>query len=278
NLESGAIDFIKMPPRNEVARLDKDPRFKAVVSPIGNFFYAITFNVEHPILKNKKVRQALAYTMDRKRFVDTFIYGQSTPQCVPFAKQSAAYEEKYNDFYSFDLDKAKRLLAEAGYPNGFDISIMVMTEADPANLQFSVMWKEDLKKIGVNLTINHVEISIWQDGKVNAKFPEILQDLYGRGAKEPIAMCKQSLPWKPDTNPSRFVSQRYRDLVAKAEVEADDAKRKALYHEILMLLLDEAFELPIAPQTRFWGMKKNVMDVDQDLNIFEMFSRAWIEK
>jgi peptide/nickel transport system substrate-binding protein len=278
NLEAGSLDMIKLPPLNELPRLEEKDGFKVAVSPVGNAFYAVSFNCEDEILGNKKVRQALSYSMDRKRFVDTYLYGYSTPQSIHYSKQAPAYEADLADYYKFDLDKAQQLLEEAGYGEGFDTQIMTSPNLDENSLKFCVMWQQDLEKIGVNLEINQVERAVWVDNKRNAKFPGMLADLYGRAQKEPVSLYTQSLPFLPDSNPSRFVSQRYKDLVAAASREPDKEKRLEIYHDITMILLDEAFEIPLAPQTRTWAMKDSINGFDYNIDNREVFRETWIKK
>src|SRR4029077_16141942 len=82
-LETGALDIVKTPPIQDFARLKKHPNYQALLEPAGRFYY-LGANTTVPPLDNKLVRQALFYTLNRQRFVDTVSLGFGTPQAIPW--------------------------------------------------------------------------------------------------------------------------------------------------------------------------------------------------
>jgi peptide/nickel transport system substrate-binding protein len=117
------------------------------------------FNMSVKPLHLLKVRQAVAYALDRKDFIS--LYGPKVSQAlyspVPVAQGGLSREEcaKENLLYEHDLNKAKKLLAEAGYPNGFSLDVFT-SESESYSRAYEVI-QAQLKKIGVNLKISVVD-------------------------------------------------------------------------------------------------------------------------
>ncbi|HEU0168325.1 MAG TPA: ABC transporter substrate-binding protein, partial [Chloroflexota bacterium] len=157
-LESGALDIVKSPAIQDFVRLQKDPKFQALSEPESRFFFE-GVNATIKPFDNKLVRQALAYTIDRKRFIDTLEGGAGTPQSIPWPSLSPAYEASKGSTYAFDLDKAKSLLAQAGVSN-LNVEIWPVS-LYPELKDFAQIQQADLAKIGVTLTIKSVDLAAW---------------------------------------------------------------------------------------------------------------------
>ena len=109
----GALDIAKGPPPPDFARYKADPTYQTSVNPVSGNFFLFGLNLGIPPLDDKRVRQALNYALDRKRFADTFLFGTGVPESLPWPPSSPAFEAAKQNFYAFDLDKAAAL-AEAG--------------------------------------------------------------------------------------------------------------------------------------------------------------------
>jgi peptide/nickel transport system substrate-binding protein len=104
-LEAGALDLIRLPPRQDFVRLRANPQFQAISHPVSDSVaFGLGANVLHPPLDNKLVRQALNYALDRQRFVDTLLLGLGTAQDLPWNQASSMYEADKMNVYTFDLD------------------------------------------------------------------------------------------------------------------------------------------------------------------------------
>src|SRR5207248_2880260 len=108
------------------------------------------------------------YALDRKRFVDTVLQGVGTPLSLPWAENFPMYEAAKANFYTFDLNKAKSLLAEAGVTN---LSLeMIPNPGDPDTGTFAQVYQSDLDKIGVKLNIVKLDMAAWSDQVNGNKF------------------------------------------------------------------------------------------------------------
>ena len=112
-------------------------------------------------LYTEKVRQALCYAVNPDEIMDMMADGKGVrigTSMYPGLKKY--YDEEYADYYTQDFEKAKELLKEAGYPDGFDLEITV-SSADQPHVDTAQVIAEELKNIGVNVTIKPIEWEAW---------------------------------------------------------------------------------------------------------------------
>jgi len=124
---AGNLDFVIVPP-SDVARIKGDASLKDRVQDqsILSIFW-LPINLNQPPLDNVKVRQALNYAVDREALVKSVLQGQAVVANGPIPPGLSAYDPNYKP-YTYDIDKAKQLLTEAGFPNGVDIEIRTWTD------------------------------------------------------------------------------------------------------------------------------------------------------
>src|SRR5262249_1461393 len=112
-VESGAADIANPLAYTDIARLLKDPKFQTVkpaIQPIMN----ILLNVTKSPTNNKLFRQALSYSLDRKRIAEQAYQGLGELRVLPWSADQPAYDAGKNSQYAFDLDKAKSLIQQSG--------------------------------------------------------------------------------------------------------------------------------------------------------------------
>jgi peptide/nickel transport system substrate-binding protein len=243
-LEAGALDAVKSPPLNDFVRLQADPKYQALVHPNGGLFYLVGVNVQNPPLDNKKVRQALSFALDRKRFVDSILLGIGRPQSLPWPPSSPAYNAGKDSFFTFDLDKARALLATAGVTN-LAIDIVLSNSQDGTSL--AQIYQADLAKIGVTLNIKPMESAAWLDQVNNRKYNGVYWSSAARTNLLPGTMLSSSRGTDPLNNNSGFKSDAYTQLINAATSEPDAVKQKQIYGQINDLFLDEVFFMSVSP-------------------------------
>lgn len=195
------------------------------------------FDQTNPICQNKKLREAIAYAIDNQTFVDVVFRGSAVAGDSPLPKASPAYNgnvKKYNQ----DIEKAKKLLAEAGYPNGLDIELWCMD--DGPRVDMCVIIQDQLKKIGIN-----VEIKIFEFGAYVSKTALPNKELYflswnssGDGDVALYPLFHSSQHGAPG-NRSFYSNKEVDKLLDKARVSVDEEERKSLYKEVQNILQED---------------------------------------
>ncbi|MBP5309513.1 MAG: ABC transporter substrate-binding protein [Lachnospiraceae bacterium] len=158
NLEGGSIDLMARLSTTQAAQLsDKFDVYEGTM----NLVQALYINNSVEPLNNTKVRQALCYAVDIQEIMDFVSDGKGTETgSSMFPAFGKYYMKELNDTYNTDIDKAKKLLAEAGYPDGFEFTITVASNYQQ-HVDTAQVLKEQFKKIGVTANINLVEWDTW---------------------------------------------------------------------------------------------------------------------
>ena len=159
-VRAGDVDYTVDPPRKAILDAIKNPipGIKIIIPPpIGTGW--IFINVTKPPFNNQKVRQALAYAIDKKELIKASYWDLAVPlNHQPFWSGSRMYIPIQDR--ELDLAKAKQLLAEGGYPNGFKIEFLQPTGlvADIGNCEYLM---GQIKKIGIEATMRMIDRAAW---------------------------------------------------------------------------------------------------------------------
>ena len=157
---AGDVDaFANFPAPESLQQFQADPRFKVVIGNTEGETILSTNNALPPFSK-LKVRQAIAYALDRQAIIDGAMFGYGTPIGSHFAPHHPAYIDLTARF-SHDLEKAKQLMIEAGYANGFQATIKLPPPSYAR--RGGEIIAAQLKKIGIELEIIPVEWAQWLD-------------------------------------------------------------------------------------------------------------------
>lgn len=186
-LRTGGVEFMERVPREAVADLESLPEFNvALVDNIG--VTCISFNLEHPVLQDKAVRQAIGHALDMDLFIEAILLGLAEHATGIYPSYTWMYEPDVR-VYSYDPDESRRLLDEAGWTEGddgvrekdgqrleFKMSTFLGHEAGE---QFLATAQEWLAKVGIAMEIEILELATWIDSLVNTTFDATMSNWDG---------------------------------------------------------------------------------------------------
>ena len=152
-LESGAVDIVWSMPYESVEKFKNHPnvRTDGVSTPTWD---GVILNNDRAPFKDVRVRQALALTVDKSAIVELALFGQGDPTFSPIPP-SHPYFNKSLKFNPPDIAKAKKLLADAGFPNGFDISMQVPQEREQ-RVRVGVAVRDMARAAGIRINVERV--------------------------------------------------------------------------------------------------------------------------
>lgn len=254
NLEAGQLDLVEPLPANELERLAKS-REIGIVRGNPGFFYNLYLHTKRKPFDNKKVRQAIQLAVDRKTIVDKVLYGFSETAQICFPKSSWAYDAQMDNYWPFDLDRARRLLTEAGYDKGFEFPV-VTTPVFPEFTDMALIIQADLAKIGVKLRIEEVATTPYYQRLFAGDFDSMIS-FSGRAHKDPGSVWLIQLQYSPGGNMLGWKNDTYDELLRQAAATFERDRRKAIYRKVLDILADEAFEVIIARRYTYYGIRKD---------------------
>jgi peptide/nickel transport system substrate-binding protein len=173
-LQSGQAAMVGRIPLDSYPAVKSAKETTVVYGPSYQNYMAF-FNTTRPPLDNVNVRKALAHAIPYKDIIDIGFNGMATQARGPVPKGQFGYSEQVFQ-YDYDLDKAKRLLAEAGHPDGgFKLTLTYAAE-NPQEARFAPLIQSEFKKIGVDVEIKAlVWTSQWSQAKAD---PKNAQDIF----------------------------------------------------------------------------------------------------
>lgn len=234
SLQSGAIDLCSHLTSTQVAQLGDD---FYVAEGTMNLVQALYLNNAEKPFDDVRVRQALCYAVDKQGIIDLAFDGYGSPIGSSMYPAFGKYfDESLTNYYTKDVEKAKSLLADAGYPNGFEMTITVPSNYQP-HIDTAQVLVEQLKEIGVTAKIELVEWGTW------------VSDVYaGRQFQSTVVGVDAS------NMTARALLERFTSDYAKNFINYNSADYDALFQQALTTYDD-------AEQTAIYkAMEKNLTE------------------
>jgi peptide/nickel transport system substrate-binding protein len=172
-IERGDADISFDLPNKDFAELKQAGKIKVVSTPIGNGIQYIGMNCKNPPFNNVRVRQAVAYAIPYQKIMDAVLYGLANPMHGDRDNVATGFAWPQPHGYTTDIAKAKALLAEAGYPNGFETTLSFDLGFAVVGEPLCVLVQESLAQIGIKTTINKIPGANWRNELLKKELPLI---------------------------------------------------------------------------------------------------------
>jgi peptide/nickel transport system substrate-binding protein len=161
-LERGDADISYDLPNKDFVELKNEGKLTIVSTPYSNGIQYIGMNVKNPPFDNVKVREAVAYALPYQKIIDAVLFGLAKPMFGAAAEKPTEVVWPQPHKFTTDIAKAKTLMAEAGYANGFDTTLSFDLGFAGVNEPICVLTQESLAQIGIRTTINKVPGANWR--------------------------------------------------------------------------------------------------------------------
>jgi peptide/nickel transport system substrate-binding protein len=241
-LQGGEIQGMMDVPFGRVADLQLDPNLKVYQFPSTKTRY-IALNVREAPLNDVHARRALQYATDRQTLVDVVLFGTGLP-ATSFMPKGALFWNDTLEGYPYDLDMAREELAQSATPDGFTLDLK--TQAGLVDDEFLATALMDMwGQIGVQVTINPLEISVWNDDFANANFQSI-SVYWTNDIIDPDELVGFSvLPDPVQAFHTGWENEEAIELTQQGAAEPDPEKRKEIYFRIQEIVSEESHMLPM---------------------------------
>jgi len=275
SLEAGALDLADQPSVRDVDRLKKDGRLQVVTNQLSGSRVEIALNTAQPPLDNKVFRQALQYSLDRKRISETVYLSIGQPVDLPFTPTSPAYDANDDKFYSFNLDKAKSLLASSGAKSPSIDFNYASTSAESANL--GQIWQADLAKIGVTINLQPADPVTTSTLLGQAKYKGMLVASTVFGQLHVTMEDGNPFYSAHGINWSNFKSAELAKLWTAIDTEPDVSKQKALSAQLRRYILDQSWNITVCSAPPSFAASPKVHGLRYALEERLVPTEAWLE-
>ncbi len=251
-LVSGNADFITNLAASDYAGIEGDANLQLLVDNNPNVFY-MGFNNQFPPFDNPLVRQAIALGVDRQRIIDTF-YPEGSEVATHFAPCILENACEGDPFPDFDPEAARALLAEAGFPDGFDTTIS-LRDVFRVYLPEPTAVAEDIRaqlaeNLGINATIEVMESAAYIEATAAGQVEGI--HLLGWGADYPHVTNFIDYHFGGINVQFGEMNQEIVDAVIEGSGTVDPAAAQPIYAQINGLLVEDVPMVPVA-----WGASAN---------------------
>jgi peptide/nickel transport system substrate-binding protein len=289
-LLSGEIDMMEPVPVQDVARINSSPNAKVMQGPeLRTIFLGMDQKRDELLFssvkgknpfKDKRVRQAFYQAIDIEAIKTSVMRGAATPAGLMIAPGVAGFPADLNKRLPHDPEGAKKLLAAAGYPNGFEVGMNCPNDRYVNDAAICQAVSAMLAKIGV-------KVNLTAETKVSY-FPKILSrntSFYLLGwtpvtvdSHDPLyaLMATPGAGGQGQFNLGAYSNAKLDELTAKIQSETDQAKRNAMIREAMQIHQDDIGHIPLHQQALAWGVKKSLNVVQLASN--DTFFKWWVLK
>jgi peptide/nickel transport system substrate-binding protein len=241
-LKTGDIDLTMDVPPDALDDLRRDPNVVVAESNSSAVWY-VTLNTRHPILKDRRVRQALNHAVNKDAIIRDILRGTAIVSRGPMSPVYGAFYEENTARYPHDLEKARALLKEAGYASGFDVTFLVPESGSgmQSPVEMATVIQANLAQIGVRAKIQTME---W--GAYLRKYleqPDMAEMSWNPSIGDPdhmMYMLLSSDRFPPAFNAGYYQNDRVDDLLRRGRTTIDEKARVPLYKEAQRLVVEDA--------------------------------------
>jgi peptide/nickel transport system substrate-binding protein len=273
-IRTGTVDFIEYVPSSEVRALRADPNVSVVGGPSANFRSIYINNAVAPF-NNVKVRQAMAWAVNRKEIIDTALFGVGGIEATGFVIPPGNYYHVSKVVYDkTDVDRAKRLLAEAGHPNGFEAELYVTSTYDFLRTPAELL-QAQLARAGIRLRIRAADWSVYLPTVAAKQYA--LTILGTSGQVDPDDYLYSNFVTGDRRNFVNFSDAQYDKLVNDGQVVTNEAQRRRIYDQAQLRALEMVPMVLLFHSTTFEAVRRNVFGFEHQMNqSYLTLRRTWM--
>ncbi len=260
-LLSGDVDFISPVPPQDFARIDSDPNVKLVTINGGRIITLQINQERREAFKNVKVRKAMVYAINNEGIVDKIMKGTATVGAQQGPEGYAGYDPSLTPRY--DLEKAKQLMKEAGYEDGFECTMIAPNNRYVNDEKIAEAAVQMLSKIGITVKLKTMpKAQYWTEFDNRAADIQMIgwhSDTEDSGNfSEFLTMCPDKETGYGQYNSGNYCNEKVNELVLAAQSETDLEKRAEMLKEVERILYEEAAFIPFHWQNHSYAGKTNV--------------------
>ncbi|MGZ5803560.1 MAG: ABC transporter substrate-binding protein [Xanthobacteraceae bacterium] len=258
-------------PQNAIA--DRSPNIVAVAAP-SLVLYGAFLNYGRPPLDNVKVRQALNYAINRDEINKIVAVGLGQPSSAILPKEHWACDPATQNMYNYDPEKAKKLLAEAGHPDGVEIETYGW--ADQLAMQRQEVIISQLAKVGIKIKLT----ALAPQQAVQAYMVEKKGSMFispSSAYPDPSQLYEALFGKTALRNPSGIELPGFRELLDATTEAQDQAARKAAFVKLQKFVLDQALQMVQFISPAVHVANKKVMNYQDTLLAVPKLGEVWLE-
>jgi peptide/nickel transport system substrate-binding protein len=261
-LVNGEIDVMDGLNNSDEATVLANEDLQVIERPSMNVGYIGLTTTRKPF-DNKLVRQAINHAIDKQSIIDAFYGGKAQPAVNPMPPAISGYNDAIEP-YSYDLEKAKALLAEAGYADGFTMDLWAMPVARPympEAMKVAEVIQASLAEIGVTANIQSVDWATYLDQAKNGEYDAFMLGWTGdNGDADNFLYTLLDKDSIGSNNSAMYSSDELHEILIQAQTEVDEDVRNELYKKAQEIIHEDAPWVPLVHSIPLLAAGKDVVN------------------
>lgn len=260
-LKVGECQFATEPSPQDLEKIGKTGNLKLMEQEGLNVGY-VAFNTQKKPFDNVKVRQAITSAMNRSSYINAIYLGRATVAKNPIPPTMWSFNNSIQDT-PYSLDKAKALLKEAGYADGFEVELWTLPVSrpyNPAGRKMGELMQADLAKVGIKVKLMTYDWPTYLE-KARKGEHQMIQIGWTGDNGDPdnfLHVLLGCAAVKTGTNYARWCNKDFNELVNQAKVITDQSRRSDLYKKAQVIFNDQAPWVPVAYSRVYRAMSSKV--------------------
>lgn len=228
----------------------------------------LALNTEKKPFSDVLVRRAIAYALNKPFYIKAIYHNHAQVAINPYPPTMWGYNPDVS-IYSYSPDKARELLAEAGYPNGFETTLWTLPVTRPFNpngMKMGALMQQDLAKVGIKVTLQAYDWGTYLEKIMNGEH-DMAQLGWTGDNGDPDNFLNTLLSCNSVTkgsNNSRYCKNDFEQLIRQAREISDQSQRDKIYQQALTILSEDEPIIPIAHSRVFRGLRSNIQGYVMD--------------
>lgn len=265
-LQNGSLHAMQFPNPDDLAQIRDDDSLELIAKPGMSIGY-LAMNMDKPPLDNRQVRLAINHAINKGAIIEHLYQGTGIPAKNPIPPTLWSYDDTIED-YGYNPEKAKQLLAEAGYPDGFETTLWALPVPRPYipdGRALAEVLQSDLRRIGITAKIVTFD---WGTYLEKTKHGEHDMALLGWFADfgDPdnflYYLLSKTAAKKPAGNIAFYRSDEMQEVLDKARTTTNREERVSLYQHAQQLFHQDVPWVPIAHAQQILVINKNVKNLN----------------
>ena len=258
-LITGGVDIAVNIPPEDWDRLEADDEIDLKIGLSNRVMLLEVRCQPEYVTSDPRVREAIDYAIDNQLIIDSLLGGAAVPTRWRVTPGNFGYHPDYWDVYNYDPDRARELLADAGYPDGVEIDLHGPIGRYLKDTEVLEMIGGMLEAVGFDVNLQLMEWSAYIDMRNAYEHGDAMLIGYGNSLFD-AALPVGSLHMDHTVGSQRYgyVNEEVSALIDQAEVEMDRETRRDLYHQIIELLAEDRPQIALFKLPNAYGIREGV--------------------
>lgn len=256
-LQTGEVDMLDAVPAIDIERVKSDEKFNCVTQPSPGIHF-VSWNMTKKPYDDVRIRQAMSYAVDKQEIIDVVCEGKAVPVNTLFSSLVDGYDKDLN-LYEKNVEKAKALMIEAGYPNGFEAKIALNSDE---RSRIAQVLQSQFEPLGIKLEIELMEWGAYIE-HISQKSHEMF--ILGWSASydpdSTVSALFHSKSGGPTGNRQWYSNPKVDELIEKGRSIISWEEREPIYKEIQKIGMEDAIFIPLFAKDTVISMNKNLKGI-----------------